>query len=224
MIVNLGIGFAVALVVAQTAAQLVNFGFGLGFRPVDSDTHASIFGAASLLATAVAALAAGLRAVTHAPRRPWQITGILITLVLALRLLDVVTSEPLLVLLLPLVGSLFIELWRLTREDVAAPRTAVRVGLLLLVFSYAVHAFGPGLIAAAGYGSDGWAGQVEGMLKHGGELGGWAVISTGLMASLWTVPDSGDRREGGLREQSVVGDGCSGMKIDGCGSCVRWPG
>jgi hypothetical protein len=203
-IVSLGVGIAIALVAAQTVAQVVNFGFALGLQPVDSDKHASIFGAVSLLATAAAALAAGLRAVTRGPRRAWQLTAILITLTLALRISDVVTREALFALVLPLVACLFILLWRLTARDAEAPRSATRAGLLLLVFSYAVHAFGPRLVTAAGYGAGGWAGEVVGILKHGGELGGWALISTGLAASIWTIAERIDPREAGLGDRNTM--------------------
>jgi hypothetical protein len=201
-IVSLGVGIAIALVAAQTVAQIANFAFAWGFQPLDSDTHASIFGAASLLATAVAALAAALRALTCGPRRPWRLAATLLTLVFLLRLSDVVTQEALFALFFPLVAFVFILLWRLTTGDASAPRAAVRAGLFLLVFSYAVHVVGPRLVTDAGYWGDGWAGQVEGILKHGGELGGWSLISTGMVASAWTIAERVERRETSLRSRN----------------------
>ena len=64
-VMTAGILLTAAVVFAQTAGQLIDFRFfDLRLRVLDSDHHASVFGALSILAEAGAAAAIGLRAVS----------------------------------------------------------------------------------------------------------------------------------------------------------------
>jgi hypothetical protein len=183
-ILRAGLVLALVLVTAQTVAQLVDFGFfDLRIAVIDANRHASLFGAASLLANGAAAIVAWSRG-TSGPRRPWQIAAALIVAVLAIRFADVGSGgASRFVLLLPIVGTLLVLLWRLTSRDPYGPRAVVRAGLCLLVFSYVVHVVGPRIVADLGYSVDSWPYQVKGVLKHDAEFGGWILLATGLLAS-----------------------------------------
>ena len=77
-VLAVGLLLTAAVVFAQTASQWIDFHFfDLRLRVLDSDHHASVFGAASILAQAVAAAAIGLRAVSM--RRPaWLLVAALV--------------------------------------------------------------------------------------------------------------------------------------------------
>ena len=69
VVMTAGILLTAAVLFAQTASQLIDFRFfDLRLRVLDSDHHASVFGALSILAEAVAAAAIGLRAVSGGAR------------------------------------------------------------------------------------------------------------------------------------------------------------
>ena len=68
-VMTAGLLLTAAVVFAQTASQWIDFRlFDLRLAVLDSDPHASVFGAVSISAQAVAAAAIGLRAVSM--RRP----------------------------------------------------------------------------------------------------------------------------------------------------------
>jgi len=178
-IVPVGLLLALVFVVAQTTTQLVDFGlFDLRIAALDSNRHASVFGVASLLAQAAVAFAAALRLTRSRRRGTWASATVLIVVLLYARV-SVAFSATL--LFVPVL-ALFVLLWRATADDRESARTALRVGLCLLVCSFAVHAVGPEIVSALGYSGNSWPYQVKGVLKHGGELGGWMLVATGLVA------------------------------------------
>jgi hypothetical protein len=82
-------------------------------------------------------------------------------------------------LLLGPVAVLFVLLPYLTSDDPEPGRAAVRAGFAALVFSYAVHAFGPHIVAALGHAEDTWQSHVRDILKHSGEFAGWLPVAVG---------------------------------------------
>jgi hypothetical protein len=188
---------ALVVVVAQTTTQLVDFGFyDLRIDALNSNRHASVFGVASLLAQGAAALAAALRLAGPRRRGTWaSITALIAALLYARVSVEFSTT-----LLLVPVAALFWLLWRATVDDPPPARTALRAGLCLLVGSFAVHVVGPEIVSALGYSGDSWPYQVKGVLKHGGELGGWILVATGLVAG--AAPRT--RRAGTRHEQSTA--------------------
>jgi hypothetical protein len=185
---------AVVAVVAQTAAQLIDFDiYHLRIGALSSEQHASVFGVASICANGLAAVAAAAAGRTAGPRSSWALVSALIAIVMVLRIGNVGDGDPKrYVLLLPLVGVILVLLWRLTSREPAGARTEARAGIGLLVFSYVVHVFGPRIVADLGYGTGGWVYQVRGILKHGGELAGWILVATGLAAFARATPDYED--------------------------------
>jgi hypothetical protein len=178
-LIPIGVALAVVLVLCQIAAQLVDYVvYGLRIAPLDSDAHASIFGALSLAAQGAAAIAAGIAAVRSDHRAQWAATTALTAALLVAR---VAVGFKAAFLIVP-VAVLFVLLWETTRDEPRDARLAVGAGLMLLVFSFAVHVAGPRIVSGLGYSAKSWPYQVKGLLKHSAELGGWTLVATGVVA------------------------------------------
>ena len=175
--ITLGIVLTLIVVVGQIVTQAIDFGlFQLRIGLLNSNSHTSIFGAASLAAQALAALAAMGRSRASRWSAGWIVVAALTGLLLVVRAGFAFDA----LLLLGPVALLFVLLWYLTSHDPGPARTVVRVGLAALVFSYVVHAFGPHVVAALGYAGNTWPYQVKGMLKHSAELAGWLLVAIGV--------------------------------------------
>ncbi len=188
-----------AVVLAQAAGQWIDFRFfDLKLRALDSNHHASVFGAASLLAQAGAASAIAVR-IARSPRRlHWLIVAGLLAVLLVVRTF---VRPPPAVLLLPL-AVVFFAVSSLTWEDPAAIRLTVWGSLSLLLCSFALHVVGPQADGTrSSLPEDTWTFQLTGMLKHGAELAGWMLLATCMAAA--------HRSSCGLpRPRSGDGDGC----------------
>ena len=188
-VMTAGILLTAAVVFAQTAGQLIDFRFfDLRLRVLDSDHHASVFGALSILAEAGAAAAIGLRAVS-ARRLSWLLVAALVGVLTVPRAL--MRYEPAFeryevpILVAPLTVA-FVVLCALTFRDARRVRFMVWGSLALLACSFALHAVGPQADAggnAAYLAEHTWAYQLTGMLKHGAELAGWMLLATGMMVA-----------------------------------------
>ena len=188
-VLAVGLLLTAAVVLAQMASQWIDFHFfDLRLRALDSGHHLSVFGAASILAQAVAAATIGLRAVSM--RRPgWLLVGVPVGVLIIPRAL--MRYEPVFarydvpILVVPLT-VIFVVLCALTFRDARRVRFMVWGSLVLLACSFALHGVGPQADA------DGrattylithtWAYQATGMLKHGAELAGWMLLATGIAA------------------------------------------
>jgi hypothetical protein len=89
----------------------------------------------------------------------------------------------------PILLVLGICLWWLA--DNTAQRPLLRVGLLTLIVSFAIHVFGVHVVHALGWTTGSWPYQVKVALKEGTELAGWLLI---LAVLLLTTPGSSSRR------------------------------
>jgi len=78
----------------------------------------------------------------------------------------------------PILVVLGVCLWRLSAGR--PQRIVVRAGIVTLGVSFAIHVFGPHLLAALGLGASSWAYQVKVALKEGTELAGWLLVLAGL--------------------------------------------
>jgi len=176
-LVSGGLLLALVAVLMQVAVQLIDFGvYDLRIGALDSNLHTSVFGVASLAAQGAAALAAATRAASAEHRGGWIVATALIAALLAVRMsVSYSTSR-----LLPFVAVAFGLLWLLAADEQQPARRLVQAGLSLLVFSFVVHAVGPHIVAALGYGGNSWPYQVKGVLKHSTELGGWMIVATGV--------------------------------------------
>lgn len=164
---------ALLLSAAAALAQVLNYAiFNLGVRALNSNTHVSIFGGLSLLATALGAAAAVALALRSRELERVTLSGLLVA-VLALRI-----SYPphVLVVSLPFTATALVILWR---KDSASRSPLLRIGCSLLVLSFAIHALDSYLWTGF---TDSWAFQVQSVLMHETELAGWILIAAGLLA------------------------------------------
>ncbi|HEY4825121.1 MAG TPA: hypothetical protein VIH85_00060 [Solirubrobacteraceae bacterium] len=195
-VIAAGLILTVAVVVAQSAAQWIDFHFfDMGLRVLDSDHHRSVFGALSLVAEAGAAVAIGLRA-TRGRRLAWfilaAVVGVL-TVPRALMGLEVAFERYDVPVLVAPLTVVFAVLFVLTFRDPGGVRFIVWGSLGLLACSFALHAVGPQADSAGttAYAvTHSWAYQAAGMLKHGSELAGWMLLATG-MAAVVSLPRRG---------------------------------
>jgi hypothetical protein len=166
---------ALALAVANAFAQAVDFGFfDLRYQTLNSNTHASLFGAASILACALAVPAAFRAA--GAPRDSRMV--VVAFLLVAILVLRVWQPPHVLVLALPLAAVVLVLLWQ---QGQNGARRTIRVGCLLLVASYAIHA---SETSAVGFvlNPASWSYQIRCVLKHDAEIAGWVLIAGGLLS------------------------------------------
>jgi uncharacterized membrane protein YfbV (UPF0208 family) len=178
-VIRAGLLLTLAAVIAQAAAQSIDFGvYSLRVTALDSNVHGSIFGVISIVAQGASAVAMVVRARTASQPRVW---ALLAAVVGALTVVRIVTSYNAAVLIVP-VAVVFVLVWQLTADDPVEARMVVRAGLLLLVFSFVVHAVGPKLVTALGYSVNSWPYEIKSMLKHGSEMAGWMLLAVGLVA------------------------------------------
>jgi hypothetical protein len=184
-----GLLLTAAVVAAQAASQWIDFHFfALRVRLLDSGHHLSVFGAASILAEAVAAAAIAMRGVSMR-RLAWLLVavpvGVLIIPRALMRYEAAFARYDVAILVVPLT-VVFLVLCVLTLRDARRVRFMVWGSLALLACSFALHAVGPQADAdgrATTYViTHTWAYQATGMLKHGAELAGWLLLATAMAA------------------------------------------
>ncbi len=180
-IITAGVVATIAVVALQAASQAVDFSvYNLSLRALNSDTHYSVFGIASLLAQTAVAAASAWRAGRLEQRRPAWLA--LATLVAVLVIVRGMTTFNAALLAVPL-ACVFWLLCRLTWRDPRPARAVVWAGLMLMVVSLLLHKLG--LAADTSTASDyTWAYQITAMVKHGGELAGWMLVATGILAGV----------------------------------------
>jgi len=174
-----GLLAAAALVLLQAAAQALDYGaLDLRIRALNSDSHASVFGIASLLAQGVVAVAGARRAY----RRERGTAGwlALAALLGALVFVRALVTYRAAVVAVPL-ACVLVLICALTWRDPRAARAVVWAALALMGVSLALHEVG--LAADASTASDySWAYQITAIVKHGCELAGWVLAATGIAA------------------------------------------
>jgi hypothetical protein len=180
-------GAAAAILLSTTAAiaQFIDYGvFNLRIQVLDADTHASIFGAISLLALLAAIFAAVVDAGIAADRRSHRVVlAVLMVGVLVFRLI-----HPTHVVLIsaPLIALVFALLWSGDYGSARA-RRIVRSGCLLLAASLVVRTVGTEAVTALGYKEASWVYQAKVVAKHDLELAGWVLVATALAAPIFEL-------------------------------------
>jgi len=188
-VIAVGFLLTVVVVCAQAVAQLIDFHFfHLRLRVLDSDHHGSLFGALSILAEALAAAAIALRA-TPGRRLTWlllaTVVGALTVPRALMRYVVAFAHYDVPILVAPL-AVVFVVLCGLTFREARLVRFVVWGSLVLLAFSFALHAVGPQADASGSspfLSTHTWTYQGTGILKHGGELAGWMLLAIGIAAS-----------------------------------------
>jgi hypothetical protein len=176
---------ALTLAVAATTTQLIDFGvYQQRLKLLDMMTHRSIFGIVSLAVLAGAACACALLALVERDRRKrLALLGAILAALLALRL-----AQPphVLLLALPASAAALALLW--TAAPPGPARRVLQEGCVVLVLAFVIHGVGEKIVADLGYGAETWAYQIKAVVKHSGELAGWALVAGGLVLSLRASP------------------------------------
>jgi hypothetical protein len=177
-----GIAVAVVLSAAEALAHLIDYGaFSLSVKAFDANTHASLFGAFSLLGLEAAGCAAASHFVLVERRRMWSfVLALVLTIIFGFR---VVHPAHVVLLAGPFTALAFLLLWQWPYLDHDV-RRVVRAGCLTLAASLVVHKFGLQVVSMLGYSEYGWGYQVKGAVKHGLELGGWILVAAGLVVEV----------------------------------------
>lgn len=179
---KLGILVMIVVVLAASAAQLINYGFlGERIAALDPGSDDGVFGAAADIALLAAAVSAWVLAARSRP-----VAAVLAGLLTFLAV-DHVTGlhnhiPHWLAFYLPVLAASFICLVAVARSLAGGSLfRLIGTGLLLLAFSFFLHVFGPRLLLDLGL-SDytGWAYQIKALIKHGTEVAGWSLIALGL--------------------------------------------
>jgi hypothetical protein len=174
-----GVAIAVTAVVAQLAAQIVDYQvFDLRYLLLDSNKHRSLFGVASLLAHAFAIAAAAVGSVLGPRRVVWAVLALALSVLLVLRAFvgfHFVQAAPFVLVALVVV-------WWLSAHASRGEALTLRAALCLLAVSFAVHVAAPGSQSTLGFQRHTWQYQIRGMVKHGASLSGWILLASGLAA------------------------------------------
>jgi hypothetical protein len=170
----------VVMVALLAATQAIDFGFfNLRLAWLNTDTHFSVFGIASLLAQLAAAAAGSLRGARAQPHRwAWLTLAVILAGLVVIRTLTHYSAS----VLGPPLACVFGLLCWLTWRDPRASRALVWAGLVLLMTSLLLHEVGA--TADATPSGDTWGYEVLAIIKHGAELGGWMLAATGVVAGL----------------------------------------
>ena len=185
-IVACGLAVAAAVVAVQVASNLIDFGvYHYRFALLNPNDESSLFAWISGITIAFAACTCFLRSRRiRAERGRYLLLGLLLTIIAVenrARFYEQTVHRA--IVYAPLLWSLFAALvWTSWRWPTAA-RRAVWAGLASLVFSLALHKIAPHLLAHYGYGPGDWPYEVKVSLKESGEVCGWILIATGLLAA-----------------------------------------
>lgn len=176
-----GVRASVVVALSASAAQLIDFAIvDQGIRLLDMKTHASVFGVVSLLALCVACGAALLLAADSMPSRTLALLPPLLAVLLGLRLLH---PDGVILFALPFAVATLALLWRHVGVPGSDAQRVIRAGCVTLGGAYLVHAFGGSPVVGLGYGDDTWPYEARLLVSHVGELAGWMVVATGLVAA-----------------------------------------
>jgi hypothetical protein len=179
---HIAVGISVAVVIAGSAAQLVDHGFHLGIRALDSSRDGGAFGIVGDLASLSAAGAAWLVLARERPVRP-DVVALppLLTFVAVDKVTRLHDHVPhYLVFYAPVLLAALACLALATRRAKGPARRLLGVGLMLLAGSFALHLGGERLLQALALDGTGWPGQIKAVVKHGLEVEGWFLVTLGL--------------------------------------------
>jgi hypothetical protein len=193
-----GVILTIAVVLAGSAAELINYGFfNLRFPGLDPGSDGGVFGAIGDVALAAAAVSAWVLAARVRSARSVAVAlASLLTFLATDKVARIHDHIPhWLAFYLPVLVASFICLVAIARAlsgrpqvhlDRGAGRLAmdrlIGAGLLLLVFSFFLHVFGKRLLLDLGLSDTaGLAYQIKAVVKHGTEVAGWLLVTLGLL-------------------------------------------
>lgn len=192
---KLGVLVIVVLVLAGSAAQLINYEFfGLRIRSLEPGSDGGVFGVVGDIAIATAAVSAWVLAARVRSARPAAAAlAALVTFLAADHVTRLHENIPdWLAFYVPVLGASFICLvavsrgssgrtkFRANRGGGLAVDSLIGAGLLLLCFSFLLHVFG-WLVSLGITDTTGFAYQAKAAVKHASETAGWFLIALGLL-------------------------------------------
>jgi len=177
---------AVAVALAQVAAQLVDFQlYDLHLRALNANSDASVVAWLTPvgMALALAGVLASMRRAGGAHWRGAVVAALLVGLLVVASARrgafggSLSLHRSTLLLAPPLAVLLALLLWE-ARALHATPRGLLRIGCALLVGSYVLHLLGGALAEAVG-GEQSWTYQLGAALTEGTEVAGWLTVGLG---------------------------------------------
>jgi hypothetical protein len=183
--VAVGILATSGIVLAGTAAQLINYGFALDVPALDSSTDGGVFGVIGDLALASAALAAWVVLARARVRHTATVALPLLLTFLALdkvlRLHDEISNWP--QYYVPVLLATFAAVMLVGSRFSAPCRRLMVVALALLSVSFFIHVTGESVLDKLGLAGDGWARELKAVVKHGAEVAGWLMVTLALLTA-----------------------------------------
>jgi hypothetical protein len=194
---RLGVLVTIVVVVAGSAAELINYGFpGQRIQALDAASDGGVFGAVGDIAIAAAAVSAWILAARVRSARSVAVLAGLLTFLAADQVTDLHDHiSHWLAFYLPVLAATFAGLVAVARgrsgrlqfrSDRGAGRPGtdhlIGTGLLLLAFSFLAHLSGERLLLELRAASPtGLAYEIKAVVKHGTEAAGWLLIALGLL-------------------------------------------
>ncbi|HEV8174197.1 MAG TPA: hypothetical protein VGP91_11180 [Actinoplanes sp.] len=172
-----------AVVLAGTAAQLIDYGFLDGrVAALDSATDGGIFGVVGDVSLALATAAAWtvlirMRPVTAATVALPPILTFL-TIDKAFRFHDHIPHW--IVLYLPLLAAVFVAAVSIARRLSSRCFRVIAIALAMLAGAFLINRSGDWILREVGGWDNGWMWQVKAVVKHGLEVAGWLLMALGL--------------------------------------------
>jgi hypothetical protein len=195
--VAVGIAVTAGIVLAGTAAQLINYGFALDVPALDSSSDGGAFGVIGDIALASAALAAWIvlarTRVRHAAIVALPVLLTFLALDKALRLHDEIPNWP--QYYVPVLLATFAALVLVGQRLSPQCRRLIVIALALLSASFLIYLTGESMLDKLGLAGDGWARQLKAVIKHGAEVAGWLIVSLALLAARVRRPVAGAKSE-----------------------------
>jgi hypothetical protein len=178
-----GIAATGAVVLAGTAAQLIDYGFLDGrVAALDSATDGGIFGVVGDVSLALSTAAAWtvlirMRPVTAATVALPPILTFL-TIDKAFRFHDHIPHW--IVLYLPLLAAVFVAAVSIARRLSSRCFRVIAIALAMLAGAFLINRSGDWILREVGGWDNGWMWQVKAVVKHGLEVAGWLLMALGL--------------------------------------------
>lgn len=193
---------SVVVVVAGSAAQLIDHAFDLRVGALDSAGDGGVFGVVGDLAALAAAGSAWFFLIRGGPTGaslvalPPLVTFIAVDK--TFRLHDHVPHY--LVLYAPVLVASFLCVLAIARWVPPPGRRLLTLGLSLLAVSFVLHVVGERVLVGLAVDDDPLAHQVKAVIKHGCEVEAWLLLTTGLLSSARRV----ERLRGSSRRRPVT--------------------
>jgi hypothetical protein len=178
-----GIAATGAVVLAGTAAQLIDYGFLDGrVAALDSATDGGIFGVVGDVSLALATAAAWnvlirMRPVTAATVALPPILTFL-TIDKAFRFHDHIPHW--IMFYLPLLAAVFVAAVSIARRLSSRCFRVIAIALAMLAGAFLINRSGDWILREVGGWDNGWMWQVKAVVKHGLEVAGWLLMALGL--------------------------------------------